>query len=181
MREIQVVDKSRGRGVVAVRHAPDGVATVVEFQAGSLGRAFVFGAIDTPARRERGDLLLRQRSNDARARAVVPKKYTHLQVEPAEGSVMLRWKVGFGTADDCLHLAEAEGEHPDVLCHRGGPSVAAFTLSGRHDARIVHFSPKGGQRKELRYIATGPFRGELRIPGPGLIQVDALADWTLRL
>ncbi|MEV6276528.1 hypothetical protein [Nocardia sp. NPDC051832] len=181
MRELTMLDKGRGRGRVAVRHAREGVATVVDFQAATFGRAFVFGAIDTADRAERGDLLLRQRSNDGRVRAIVPKKYTHLQVERADGSVMLRWRIGFGTAEDCQILSEAEGDHPDVLAHRGGPATAAFTLDGRHDARIVHFSWKGGQRKELRYVTTGPFRGEVRLPGPGLIQVDALAPWTLRL
>jgi hypothetical protein len=38
---------------------------------------------------------------------------------------------------------------------------------------------KGSKPKQVKYIPTGPFRGPIRLPGPGLVQVDSLGPWSL--
>ncbi|GAA1932773.1 hypothetical protein GCM10009837_68240 [Streptomyces durmitorensis] len=192
MDEIALPHKGRGDGTVPVLHVPGGTATVLEIKSNFYGALYVYGLVDTPDTLARGDMLCTVNSfSRERARAVIPRQYTHIAVDPGSRKSKPRWKAGFRSSDTCRGLKEtAAGKHPDVLLYEGGGATAVFEVHGKGYARLYHRalpsrrSPARGtegKRAELQSVGTGPFRGKVVIPGPGLIEVDCLVPWSLTL
>jgi hypothetical protein len=170
-----------GHDTVQVSHAPDGIATIVEFQGNRISTLFTFGVIDTAERLEQGDLLCRQSRNRHIIRAVVPKKYSHLRVNSPKKEVAGRWQMGFSTGAACRPLEGlVTGEGSDVLAYTGSETTVTLELlKKKGDTKLLLFGTKGSKPKQLKYIPTGQFRGPIKLPGPGLLQVDTLGPWSL--
>lgn len=67
-----------------------------------------------------------------------------------------------------------------MLAYPGPETTVTLELLKRKgDASLLLFGMKGSKPKRLKYIATGPFRGPVRLPGPGLLQIDCLGPWSL--
>ncbi|GAA2065040.1 hypothetical protein GCM10009801_10040 [Streptomyces albiaxialis] len=140
--------------------------------------------MDTPDHLERGEMLCTVNYGGHPARAVVPRSYTHLAVDKGSvrgGGPFKRWKIGYRSATTCTELKKtATGKHPDVLQYDGPATEAVLNVVGKGYARLVHHGRDGG-RSEVTDISLGPFRGRIELPGPGLIEVDCLVDWSLRI
>lgn len=183
MEDIRLPHSGRGKGTVPVSHAPDGAATIVEIKGGLLSSFHVYGLIDTPGRLERGRMLLSPTHAFGvhRVRAVVPGEYTHLKVERGStGSAFPSWKIGFRDSGSLPGLVTgAEGGHPDVLRYTGERTTLTLEVD-KGVAVLTHRSPGGGEGTVLRRC-DGPFRGAVEVPGPGLLEVNCLARWSVAL
>jgi hypothetical protein len=174
----------RKRGI-PVTHAPEGQATIAEMKCPLYGSLYAYGLIDTPDRLERGRMLGSGGHTRARFRFLVPREYTHLQVENGfRDGYFFRWKAGFLTSEDCRELAgTVTGGHPDVLRYHG-PVATALLEVGSGYAHLHHTrldGAPGNRPDQIHDVSGGPFRGRVEIPGPGLILIDTLVPWKLTL
>ncbi|MET8787347.1 hypothetical protein [Streptomyces sp. NPDC004589] len=181
MEKIRLPHSGRGNGTVPVSHAPNSAATVVEIKSGILSAFYVHGLIDTPDKLEQGQILVTHNYGGHRARAVVPRKYTHLIVKrPSHSSLFPRWKLGFRASDSLPELVKsAEGGHPNVLRYTGARTTSKLEVPKGYVV-LTHRSLRGEGAKEL-HRSNGPFRGTVELPGPGLIEVDCLVQWSVTL
>ncbi|GLF97182.1 hypothetical protein [Streptomyces yaizuensis] len=178
---IDLSHRGWGGSTVPVRHARTGLATLMEVKGGPLSSFYVYGVIDTPDRLERGALLFTQTYGGTPGRTVVPRKYTHVRiVKPVSGgSVLPRWRLGFGNSATLPELRTASGKRPAVLRHTG-PETRIRLETGEGYANVDHLAFDGGNARRVRF-GPGPFRGPVSLPGPGLIMIDCLVDWTITL
>ncbi|MFJ7417357.1 hypothetical protein ACIQXD_01940 [Streptomyces uncialis] len=177
MNGIELMHSGWGKGSVRVTHAPAGVATVLEFRGGLMSTFQVHGLIDTPDQLEHGRELINYCWGTGNARALVPKEYTHVATGQP-GGLSPRWKFGFGTGDSLAELsATASGRYPDALRYTGPPARVRLEVEKAH-AKVEHSSISGEHRTRL-HLSSGPFRGTLALPGPGIIEVACLAKWSL--
>ncbi|WP_327356955.1 hypothetical protein [Streptomyces sp. NBC_01304] len=183
MDDISLPHKGWGKGSVRVAHAPVGTATVLEIQGSRLSNYYVYGLVETATSLEQGGMLASVCFSGERLRAVVPREYTHVKISPPSNSAgIVRWKLGFRPGDGIRELTGEDpvrGSHPDVLRWSGGPAELALEV-GKGYARVHHCALSGARREEVRYVGEGPFRGTLKVPGPGLIEVDCLVAWSLQ-
>ncbi|MEU1147205.1 hypothetical protein ACFYO9_04920 [Streptomyces sp. NPDC005863] len=181
MEKIRLPHWGLGNGKIPVSHAPSGLATVVEMKSGVLSSLYVYGVIDTPEQLEKGDMLLTHNTGSRhRARALVPREYTHLAVDKSKVGSFPRWRLGFRSSDSLSTLKKnAEGRHPDVLQYTGGRGTAKLDVGDGY-VYIKHRSPGGEVETEL-HRSSGPFRGTFQLPGPGLIVVNCLVRWSVTL
>ncbi|MFE7134025.1 hypothetical protein ACFVIM_24520 [Streptomyces sp. NPDC057638] len=168
-----------GNSTIPVRHARKGLVTLVEVKGGPLSTFYVYGVIDTPDRLEQGAILYTHNYGRTPGRAVVPREYTHVRiVKPSSGgSVLPRWRLGFGNSGVLPELRTASGKRPAVLRHTG-PETRIRLETGGGYANVHHHSFDGASVEKVRF-GSGPFRGPVELPGPGLIAVDCLVDWTV--
>ncbi|MEV8320924.1 hypothetical protein AB0Q95_42910 [Streptomyces sp. NPDC059900] len=178
MDDIGLPHSGWGTGTVPVEHGPNGDVTLLESRSGFFSAFQLYGVIDTPDKLEQGGMLLTHSTGGHRARAIVPKQYTHIRVEKSLLSALTRWKIGFRASDALPKLGKrAEGDHPDVLRYTGGRTTLRLE-AGEGYIHLTHRSLTGGQKTEL-HDASGPLRGTVELPGPGLIEVDCLVPWSV--
>jgi hypothetical protein len=181
MAEIKLPYRGLGRGTVPVPQVPDGTAVVVEVK-GFLLAGDVRGVIDTPDRLEQGDVLCGVHlPSRQRVRGIVPLSYTHVRVEPAYLSRSRNgihwWRLGFRAANTCLELAGTMGgRHDDVFRYLGPVATCRLAVSDGY-LRLEYHSMDGTRRESLVSVE-GPYRGQFKIPGPGLIQARCRTSWS---
>lgn len=181
MNEIELPFRGWAKGTVPVMHAPDGDATVLELRC-PLGNLKVYGLVDTPDHLERGEELCGIMLGRQRIRGIVPRKYTHVQIVPSIRSPgFVWWRLGYRPASSLPELqGSVSGGHSDVLRYSGPPATVLLEVP-RGFAHLTHHPSKGHHQTSLEF-ANAPFRGQIKIPGPGLIAVYAAgSSWTLTL
>lgn len=170
----------RRRTSVPVEH-PDGddAVAVVELETDG-GRSYaVHGLIESPGRTERGALLCTAGAGGL-VRAVVPRLYTHVSVERTGGALRGGgWRLGFLPSARCPELtgAGAAGDGGAEVLRYAGPSALVTFRCAADGARLYHRSPAGGGRQPRG----APAGGRLRLPGPGLLEIEAEGPWSLTL
>ncbi len=160
-----------------------GAAPITEVRCTPYGDFFIRGVIDTPTCFERGPILCWPQW--ARfVRVVVPKQYTHVELQPASrsSSFPTRCRARFADPRECDELlTSASGQNWDVLRYQGPPATAVLEFKGGPGhSNVEHFS-FDGTRSTMLANKHSPFRGTIQIPGPGLIQINQEGPWHLEL
>lgn len=141
----------------------------------------ILGLIETDDRHQIGQVVCRQYRTREPVYAIVPKKYTHLRVDSLDDGVALGWEAAFGLSTDLPELLDkASGPGSAVLRYNGPAAEAVLDVPKAGNVNVRLFTLKGSDPKHLEHSAT-PYRGPLRIPGPGLVQIDTRSPWTLTL
>lgn len=162
-----------------------------------MASVFVDGLIDTPERLESrpgiGDIgsgsgryiVAGDTRYDPDQDKEVHVPYTHVQVRSriygsdSSGSFPGGWKARFLQVEEIPELLSSVSGGEDEVIRYQGPPIDAVLNFGIHYGSL-EFLGSDDVKIDALWSGSAPFRGTVRIPGPGLLQVRG-HDWSVTL